>query len=106
MPLTVALPNPVNVQAGQPAAGVITVSAAGLITGPSSAVVLPAPTGGVAPYTWEIVSGVLPPGAVLTRDGRILGGTARGSALVTLRVTDSTSPVPQFTDNKFWVTVQ
>lgn len=106
MSLTVTLPSPVALQAGQPAPGIIAVTAAGHIKGASSAVALPAPSGGVPPYIWELVAGVLPPGCQLTRDGRILGGTARGSALVTLRVTDSTALTPQFADNEFWVTVQ
>jgi hypothetical protein len=46
--------------------------------------------GGVEPYTWELVSGTLPPGLSLAADG-VLDGvpTAAGQKAVTIRVVDA-----------------
>lgn len=47
-------------------------------------------TGGVGPYTYQIVSGSLPQGLQLTSDGRIIGTSqAAGAFTITMRVTDS-----------------
>ena len=47
-------------------------------------------TGGVGPYTYQIVSGSLPQGLQLTSDGRITGTSqAAGAFTITMRVTDS-----------------
>jgi hypothetical protein len=52
------------------------------------------------------VSGSLPDGLQLDPAGRLAGiATHRGSALVTLRAVDSTSPVPLFADAAVTVTV-
>jgi hypothetical protein len=52
------------------------------------------------------MSGSLPPGLQLQGDGRIVGTPhQRGVALVVLRATDSSSPVPQFVDTAIVVTV-
>jgi uncharacterized repeat protein (TIGR01451 family) len=48
--------------------------------------------GGVAPYTFSIVGGSLPPGLALGSDGQITGAYAgTSSGTVTIRVTDSTN---------------
>jgi hypothetical protein len=63
-------------------------------------------TGGTAPILWSVVSGSLPDGLQLDPAGRLAGiATHRGSALVTLRAVDSTSPVPLFADAAVTVTV-
>jgi len=65
-----------------------------------------ATTGGTAPVVWAVVSGSLPDGIQLDPVGRLAGTpTHRGAALVTLRATDSTSPVPLFADAAVTVTV-
>jgi hypothetical protein len=47
-------------------------------------------TGGVGPYTYQIVSGSLPQGLQLTSDGRITGTSqAAGAFTIIMRVTDS-----------------
>jgi hypothetical protein len=63
-------------------------------------------TGGTAPVCWAVVGGSLPAGIQLDPAGRLAGiATRRGSALVTLRATDSTSPIALFTDAAIVVTV-
>lgn len=50
-------------------------------------------TGGVQPYTWAQVGGLLPPGLVLTASGAIGGTpTTSGSYGFTVQVSDSSSP--------------
>ena len=52
-------------------------------------------TGGVAPYSWAVTSGSLPPGLTLLSDGEIYGtATGPGIAAFTASVTDSASPTP------------
>lgn len=47
-------------------------------------------TGGTPPYTWELVSGTLPPGLSLSNKGRITGTpTTTGTFTYTLRLSDS-----------------
>jgi len=46
--------------------------------------------GGVAPYTWSILSGSLPPGLTLSQSGLISGTpTASGEYFAVFQVTDS-----------------
>jgi Putative Ig domain len=78
-------------------------SAGGVITNGSLAVL--SATGASGQLTWSIVSGSLPPGMNLGSDGRLSGTPqGRGSALVTVRATDSSSP-PLFSDAVVTVTV-
>jgi Putative Ig domain len=50
-------------------------------------------SGGVAPYTWSVVSGSLPPGLTLSASGQISGtATSGGSFSFTVVVTDSETP--------------
>ena len=51
-------------------------------------------TGGVAPYTWSLASGALPPGLSLNASNGVISGTptARGVWSFTLRVRDTQSP--------------
>jgi hypothetical protein len=49
--------------------------------------------GGVAPYTWSLTSGAVPPGLALTAAGQLLGtATAAGSYPVVIKVTDAATP--------------
>ena len=52
-----------------------------------------AAAGGVKPYSWRVLSGVLPQNLVLTADGQLSGfprqGLAEGTTQVTFEVTDS-----------------
>lgn len=48
--------------------------------------------GGVAPYTWTVAAGTLPPGVALAADGSLSGTpTAAGSYTFTARVTDGST---------------
>jgi hypothetical protein len=50
-------------------------------------------TGGLAPYSWALVSGTLPDGVSLAADGRFEGTpTVAGSFPVTVRVSDAGTP--------------
>ena len=50
-------------------------------------------SGGVAPYTWAVTGGTLPPGLKLSSLGTFSGTpTALGSSTVTVTVTDNSSP--------------
>jgi YVTN family beta-propeller protein len=50
-------------------------------------------SGGVAPYTWSVVSGSVPPGLTLSASGQISGtATSGGSFSFTVVVTDSETP--------------
>lgn len=50
-------------------------------------------SGATAPITWAIVAGTLPPGLNIDNTGRFSGTPqARGTALVTVRAVDSSSP--------------
>ncbi|MBU0866150.1 MAG: putative Ig domain-containing protein [Alphaproteobacteria bacterium] len=64
-------------------------------------------SGGLAPYSYALQSGVLPPGLSLTNGG-ILSGTPtqRGAYSFSVRATDSTSPTAQFVDKGYTGTVQ
>jgi hypothetical protein len=54
---------------------------------------------GTAPYSWEIVSGRIAPGLVFSAQGSFTGHpTGRGTALFSVRVTDSATPIPNFAD--------
>ncbi len=59
-------------------------------------------SGGLAPYSYTLQSGVLPPGLSLTTGG-ILSGTPtqRGAYSFSVRATDSTSPTAQFVDKGY-----
>ena len=76
------------------------------ITGTQGAPSLLTSSGGTGTITYSIVSGSLPPGIYVDSTGRF-GGVpqARGSALVTIRATDSSTP-PLFNDASVTVTVQ
>jgi hypothetical protein len=51
--------------------------------------------GGTAPYTWEMASGLLPPGITLSPTGTLAGtATESGSFPISIKVTDS-SPRPE-----------
>jgi hypothetical protein len=57
-------------------------------------------SGGTGPYTWTLVSGTLPGGAMLNSNGTITGTpTATGSSIITTRATDANgnSDVQTFT---------
>jgi hypothetical protein len=62
--------------------------------------------GGVAPYSWSIVSGTLPDGLTLDGDG-LISGTPNvvGSSVVTVEATDSATPVPSTVSMSLTVTV-
>ncbi len=59
-------------------------------------------TGGTAPYSWALTSGILPVGLTLTAEDAISGmPTTDGSAApLTFRVTDSSSPFTDATKNQ------
>lgn len=63
-------------------------------------------SGGVAPYTYAIVSGSLPNGLTMDGSGRITGlATQIGVNSVVIEVADSTTPVPATTIQTFQATV-
>ena len=64
-------------------------------------------TGGLAPYTYALQSGVLPTGLTLSSGGVLSGTpTQRGGYTFSVRSTDSTSPTAQFVDKGYTGTVQ
>lgn len=74
---------------GQPAMGIATTSLPSGITGTAYSVQLQA-IGGKAPFTWELVTGVLPKGLSLSGTGAIAGmPEAVGVASFTVKVTDA-----------------
>ncbi len=53
-------------------------------------------TGGIAPYTWAVAEGDLPPGLTLEENGVLYGTpSAAGSFTFTVTLTDSTVPTPE-----------
>ena len=64
-------------------------------------------SGGVAPYTYSLQSGVLPAGLTLGSSGVISGTpTQRGGYTFSVRSTDSKTPTAQFVDKGYTGTVQ
>lgn len=64
-------------------------------------------SGGLAPYSYALQSGVLPPGLSLTSGGVLSGTpTERGAYSFSVRSTDSTSPTAQFVDKGYTGSVQ
>jgi uncharacterized protein YhjY with autotransporter beta-barrel domain len=64
-------------------------------------------TGGLAPYSYTLQSGVLPVGLSLTSGGVLSGTpTQRGGYAFTVRSTDATTPTAQFVDKGYTGTVQ
>ncbi|MFN3747579.1 MAG: putative Ig domain-containing protein [Sphingorhabdus sp.] len=64
-------------------------------------------SGGLAPYTFTLQSGVLPPGLSLSSGGVLSGTpTQRGAYSFSVRATDSTTPTAQFVDKGYTGTVQ
>jgi len=64
-------------------------------------------SGGLAPYTYALQSGVLPVGLSLTSGGVLSGTpTQRGAYSFSVRSTDSTTPTAQFVDKGYTGTVQ
>ncbi len=64
-------------------------------------------SGGLAPYTYTLQSGVLPPGLTLTSGGVLSGTpTQRGGYSFSVRSTDATTPTAQFVDKGYTGTVQ
>ncbi|GAA4804274.1 putative Ig domain-containing protein [Lysobacter hankyongensis] len=64
-------------------------------------------SGGLAPYTYTLQSGVLPPGLTLTSGGVLSGTpTQRGAYSFSVRSTDATTPTAQFVDKGYTGTVQ
>ena len=64
-------------------------------------------SGGLAPYTYTLQSGVLPPGLSLTGAGVLSGTpTQRGAYSFSVRSTDATTPTAQFVDKGYTGTVQ
>ena len=92
-----------------PSASPITVSPASLPTrtaGTSFSQTLTS-TGGLAPYTYTLQTGTLPPGLSLSSSGVLSGTpTQRGGYTFSVRSTDSTSPTAQFVDKGYTGTVQ
>ncbi|WP_440106338.1 beta strand repeat-containing protein [Acidovorax sp. BL-A-41-H1] len=63
-------------------------------------------TGGLAPYSYALQSGVLPPGLSLTSGGVLSGTpTERGAYSFSVRSTDATTPTAQFVDKGYTGTV-
>jgi hypothetical protein len=59
---------------------------------------LAAASGATGAVSWRVVAGALPPGMYLDNTGVLRGmAEARGTALVTIRATDSSTP-PLFVD--------
>jgi hypothetical protein len=82
------------------ASGTLTITTASLANGqtgvPYSAVL--AAAGGTTPYSWQLMSGVLPAGLTLnTQTGQISGTPTAGvtNTPLTFKVTDSTTPTAQ-----------
>ncbi len=64
-------------------------------------------TGGLAPYTYTLQSGVLPVGLSLSSGGVLSGTpTQRGGYSFSVRSTDATTPTAQFVDKGYTGTVQ
>jgi uncharacterized protein YhjY with autotransporter beta-barrel domain len=64
-------------------------------------------SGGLAPYTYTLQSGVLPAGLSLTGAGVLSGTpTQRGAYSFSVRSTDSTTPTAQFVDKGYTGTVE
>ncbi|TAG83022.1 MAG: hypothetical protein EAZ21_02290 [Betaproteobacteria bacterium] len=64
-------------------------------------------SGGLAPYTYALQSGVLPLGVTLSSAGVLSGTpTQRGAYSFSVRSTDSTAPTAQFVDKGYTGTVQ
>ena len=64
-------------------------------------------SGGLAPYTYALQSGVLPPGLSLTSGGVLSGTpTERGAYSFSVRSTDATAPTAQFVDKGYTGSVQ
>ena len=64
-------------------------------------------SGGLAPYTYALQSGTLPPGISLSSAGVLSGTpTQRGAYSFSVRSTDSTTPTAQFVDKGYTGTVQ
>ncbi len=63
-------------------------------------------TGGLAPYTWSLTSGTLPPGLSLTTTTGVISGTptSTGSYPITVQVTDSES-TPATATGMFTITI-
>jgi uncharacterized repeat protein (TIGR02543 family) len=58
--------------------------------------------GGTQPYTWSLTSGYLPYGLTLDSNGIISGTpTNEGNFYFTIRVTDTSSPVPQIVEKEY-----
>lgn len=63
-------------------------------------------TGGLAPYTYTLQSGVLPAGTSLSAGGVLSGTpTQRGAYSFSVRSSDATTPTPQFVDKGYTGTV-
>lgn len=92
-----------------PSASPITVSPAALPTltaGTAFSQTLSS-SGGLAPYTYSLQSGVLPVGVSLTSGGVLSGTpTQRGAYSFSVRSTDATTPTAQFVDRGYTGTVQ
>ncbi len=63
-------------------------------------------TGGLAPYTWTITSGTLPPGLTLTPSTGVISGTPTtvGTSMFTVQVADSET-TPATTTGSFAITI-
>src|SRR5579859_2651465 len=63
-------------------------------------------SGGVAPYTWLVTAGSLPPGMSLNSSGQISGTpTAAGTSTFTVQVSDSALPTPNTATASLSITV-
>ncbi len=63
-------------------------------------------SGGLAPYSYSLQSGVLPPGVSLSAGGVVSGApTQRGAYSFSVRSTDATTPTAQFVDKGYTGTV-
>lgn len=64
-------------------------------------------SGGLAPYTYSLQSGALPPGVTLSNGGALSGTpTQRGAYSFSVRASDATSPTAQFVDKGYTGSVQ
>lgn len=76
----------------------------GNVTNPFSATL--AASGGVAPYSWSLVSGTLPPGLALSPAGVISGTpTATGTSTFTVKAIDSALPTAETSTEPVTMTV-